>query len=292
MANRPASRHLGGAKKEIVKAIEGMAYRHAKWQVFSDWVEMMAVSLSNACDFAHAEEREQRYLDMTKSYTKEELDEMASMFGLLVEALEEEVQGGGPTDILGHVYHALELHNKWKGQFFTPVNICEMMGEMISPTSEAGDVIKDKGYFTVCEPCVGSGAMVLGMAKALGKREINYCKTMVVTATDIDLKCVCMAYVQFSLCGIPAVVIHGNTLTLEEWSRWYTPVYLMDGWLWRQSCGNLDKRYAEDEALKCIQEPMYGAFREAMELTSDPDTPAQPQEPEYNVTKTGQLSLF
>lgn len=51
-------------------------------------------------------------------------------------------------------------------------------------------------------------------------------------ATDIDLKCVYMCYLQLSLYGIPAVVIHGNTLTLEEWSRWFTPVYIAHGWVW------------------------------------------------------------
>lgn len=42
-------------------------------------------------------------------------------------------------------------------------------------------------------------------------------------AQDIDIRCVWMAYIQLSLYGIPAMVIHGNTLTMEEWDRWYTP---------------------------------------------------------------------
>ena len=37
------------------------------------------------------------------------------------------------------------------------------------------------------------------------------------------LKLRLMAYIQLSLYGIPAVVIHGNTLTMETWSHWYTP---------------------------------------------------------------------
>ena len=42
-----------------------------------------------------------------------------------------------------------------------------------------------------------------------------------------------MCYLQLALYGIPAVVVHGNSLTLEEWSRWYTPVYILEGWGWR-----------------------------------------------------------
>lgn len=33
-----------------------------------------------------------------------------------------------------------------------------------------------------------------------------------------------------SLLGIPAVVVHGNTLTQEEYSRWYTPFHILHGW--------------------------------------------------------------
>jgi hypothetical protein len=32
-----------------------------------------------------------------------------------------------------------------------------------------------------------------------------------------------MTYIQSLLYGIPAIVIHGNSLTSEEWSRWYSP---------------------------------------------------------------------
>ena len=36
-----------------------------------------------------------------------------------------------------------------------------------------------------------------------------------------------MTYIQLSLYEIPAMVIHGNTLTMEEWDRWYTPYALV-----------------------------------------------------------------
>ena len=48
-----------------------------------------------------------------------------------------------------------------------------------------------------------------------------------------------MAYLQLSLYGIPAVIIHGNTLTDEEWSRWYTPVYMVNGWAMRENTEDL-----------------------------------------------------
>jgi hypothetical protein len=56
---------------------------------------------------------------------------------------------------------------------------------------------------------------------------------MHVVAQDLDLKACHMAYVQFSLLHIPAVVVHGNTLACEERSRWNTPAHVMGGWDWK-----------------------------------------------------------
>lgn len=99
---------------------------------------------------------------------------------------------------------------------------------MIALDSESlARTIEKKGYITVCEPCIGSGGMVLGAAKAMANWKMNYQTQMLVTGIDIDMKCVQMAYLQLSLLGIPAVIIHGNNLTNEVWSRWYTPAYIL-----------------------------------------------------------------
>jgi hypothetical protein len=65
--------------------------------------------------------------------------------------------------------------------------------------------------------------------------DVNYQQHLYVTAVDVDVKCVHMAYLQFSLLPIPAIVVHGNSLTLEEFSRWYTPAQIMGGWTWKLS---------------------------------------------------------
>jgi hypothetical protein len=67
---------------------------------------------------------------------------------------------------------------------------------------------------------------------------------MVVTAVDVDLKCVYMTYLQLALYGIPALVICGDTLLAKEYSRWHTPVYILDGWQWKQECGITTKLIA------------------------------------------------
>lgn len=247
-------------KKEIIKLISNLGYRHSTWQVFSDFVEMAAISLSNSVDWLHKEKREERYLEIINSYEKKEQQVFPEMFACLVSAMEDSVASdGGPTDILGTIFHDLELHNKWKGQFFTPVHVCEAMGMITVGDKE--QLINEKGFITVSEPCVGSGAMVLGFAKAMKIKGMNYSSQIVVTATDIDIKCVHMAYIQLSLYGIPAVIIHGNTIAIEEWSRWYTPVYMLNGWVWKSQCTLTTARNKDDEIIKRVSEPMYDKLR-------------------------------
>lgn len=58
-----------------------------------------------------------------------------------------------------------------------------------------------------------------------------------------------MSYLQLSLLHIPAVVIHGNSLSLQVWSRWHTPAHVLGGWRRR-----LERRHACEEASGLIAE--------------------------------------
>lgn len=218
--------------QEIQKIINRLTYSLDTWELFYDFLELSAICISNTVDLKQFDERERQYLITIKKYTPEHQRMFSEMFALLILALEYEWQTNGFVDILGNLFHELGLHNKYKGQFFTPQNICTMMGKMLF--SESDKTILEKGFITVCEPTCGSGAMILGFAQAIKDCGYNHSQQMLVSAMDIDIKCIYMCYLQLSLYGIPAVVIHGNSLTVEEWSHWYTPVYVIGGWSWKK----------------------------------------------------------
>lgn len=71
---------------------------------------------------------------------------------------------------------------------------------------------------------------MIALAHEVKEAGINYHQHLHVTAVDVDPKCVHMANLQFALLHIPAAIIHGNTLSLEEFGRWYTPAHIMGGW--------------------------------------------------------------
>ncbi len=216
-------------QKELVKLFNGLSGRQSHWQVFSDFCEISAISISNAVDWHHREEREDRYMQIVKGYKPEEVQRLCEGLGHLVMALE-----GGFTDVLGCVFHDLELHNKWAGQYFTPYPICRMMAKMtVGDRPSLRNQIEERGFITAMEPACGSGGMIIALADAMHDAGINYQQHLHVTAVDVDLKCVHMAYLQFSLLHIPAVIVHGNTLSLQEYSHWYTPAHIMGGWAWK-----------------------------------------------------------
>lgn len=84
---------------------------------------MSAVSIANAVNTLHRGQREQLYLDRAKKYSESELGVFAQM---LKEAIEE-IERNPEQDLLGELFMALGLSNEWKGQFFTPYHICQMM---------------------------------------------------------------------------------------------------------------------------------------------------------------------
>jgi len=219
-------------RMSIAQHIRQFGYKHSPWQVFSDWLEMASCAISNRCDLGQYEEREARYMEIVKRYDKDEMSRMCEMLAELTLQI-----GDGLDDYLGKTFHELELHNKYKGQFFTPFIICEMMGRM-SVCDIPRSKVEEKGYITVCEPCVGAGAMLLGFAKAAAEAGISIDRELHFTGIDIDLKCVHMAYLQLSLAGIPAALYHGNSLAMgltdeKAMSVWYTPQHILGGWSMR-----------------------------------------------------------
>lgn len=210
--------------KGMIALIEELSRRHDKWQVFSDFLALSAISIRNVFDLKNKEEYEAQFHSIHQRYTTKENETFAKLLGELTLALEDDM-----SDILGKVFSQLELGNKWKGQFFTPDPVCRVMAK-ISLSDDIQEKIDKDGFITVGEPAVGGGAMVIAIAKEIKERGINYQKHLHVTAVDVDIRAVHMAYIQLSLFFIPAVIVHGDTLRMEEYSHWYTPAHVMGGW--------------------------------------------------------------
>lgn len=267
--------------KELCNALTSVSNRYSTWQIFEDFLMMSSISISNAVDWKFREERENTYFDIIKKYDKDELNRFVKCLSILINSLNRAFNMVGYYDLLGKVFHALELHNKYHGQFFTPFHMCEMMGQV---NFGDGEILKTQDYVTCLEPCIGSGGLVLGLARAMQIKKFNPQQQLVVTGVDIDIKCVNMAYLQLSLFGIPAVIVHGNSLTCEEWSVWRTPSYILG--LWEIRTGHKGTKYQTQPSLS---EKKENTVLDSKNSTNN----ASPKfDIEYSANRNGQLSLF
>lgn len=217
------------------------------------------------------------YSDVFNSVREQDQLIYSQMFEIMIDAMEAEHQ-----DFLGQAFMQLELGNAYKGQFFTPYCVCKMMARMVGTNDTQN--IKERGYITVNEPAAGAGANIIAYAEALIEAGINPARHMYVVAQDVDLLAAKMCFVQLSAYGIAAEVIHGNTLTMETWATWYTPVFYIEAWPARMAVRTMVKWLREIEA------PQPVPVDETPALVPITDSKA----PEPSVLSTGfiQLNLF
>lgn len=219
---------VGDHQKEIVKIMQQLSRVHGMDQVWSDWVEICAITLARL-DQTKFDTRESRYLDIVKKYKKEELHLFVIAFASLVKAFDHYVEQGEIQDVLGQIYMAMNMGNDRTGQFFTPFDVSLLMAR-ITITPGTLQSIEQWGFMSMSEPTCGAGGMVIASARAVQESGYNYQKQLHVMATDIDSRCVHMTFIQMALLHIPGIVVHGNGLSQEHWNIWYTPAHIMDRW--------------------------------------------------------------
>lgn len=217
--------------KDLGDLFVRLAERHGRHEVWSDFITMSACALSNAGDKRFFQEREEMYLASVKRYTKDEADILAQMLGYVIMALEENPE----QDFLGEMFSGLNLHNEWKGQFFTPYHVGSFMAAI--NIESAKEDLKQKDYITVNDCCCGAGCLLIAFANEARKAKIDFQNRVIFVAQDLDFTAAMMCYIQLSLLGCKAIVKVGNSLTdpfvpadLEGKDVWYTPMY---------TCGNL-----------------------------------------------------
>lgn len=235
------------AVRELSKLFTSF-HRHGTYQVFTDFLTLAACSISNAIDKRFYDAREKQYMDTIKRYSKEEADKFPQMLALLVQVFEPVPGVVVYRDALGELFMELELGNQWSGQYFTPYPVALMKAQMVLGDADSLRAdIQRRGFVRAMEPCVGGGALVIATADAFQQLGVNYQRHLHFSCIDVDIKAVHMAYIQLSLLHIPAVIVHGNALSLEEWSHWFTPSHLLGLW-------DLKLRRERDDDATIVQE--------------------------------------
>lgn len=204
--------------KQFIDIINHLAPSRQTWEVFSDFVELCAISISQSVHYQ--QDREDQYMRTISKYSHDEAQKFPELLAITIKALEEQY-----CDFLGNIFMKLELGNHWVGQFFTPYNLCQAMAKITFNKKDH----EDGKIITAWEPAVGSGAMIIALCEEMRIQGINYQQQLRVTVQDISWTAVCMCYIQLSLIGCNAIVCHGDTLSLKEYSRFITPMTIING---------------------------------------------------------------
>ena len=235
-------------RKEFEKTFKQLASKHNSWQVWQDFITLSAASISNAIDKRKEvwQKREDEYMAVIKRYSKSEIDLFPKLLGYTTMALDVEPA----QDFLGQLYMDLDFGRGWKGQFFTPWNVAEMMTQM-QIDEKAVSEVSEGGYFSVADPCCGAGVMLLAFAKVCKENYgLNYQHSVLFVGQDIDPIVAKMAYIQMSLLGLPGYVVIGDSLSkpvlgsnlLPQYDAeniWYTPMFCSSIWCFRRlACGD------------------------------------------------------
>lgn len=241
MAKIKYAGQMQDSEKEFLKLFDHLTYSQSAWQAWEDLMTVMACSISNAVDrtpdrFKRREEQYERAIERLGG-----VEIPAQMLGIITIALDENPD----QDFLGKLYMCLNLGSHWHGQFFTPYCVCRMMAEMNFGEGTQAE-IERKGYISVCDPCVGAGAMLMAAANAMKKAKVNYQTNTVFVGQDIDRVVAMMAYIQISLIGCPGYIIVGNSITNPPMGHvlfpqdtdgqevWVTPMFVTDVWTMRR----------------------------------------------------------
>lgn len=208
-------------QREFIKVFNSVNRKYDRWTVWTDFLDSFAAALQLPF---YGGKVADRIKNASEKYGDDflKLDQMTK---IVVDALECKFQ-----DFLGTVFMGLELGNKWKGQFFTPYHVCQLMASMNTSDITEKLIAEKGGFIEVADPCVGGGAMIIAACDEFLKNKINFQEKVLFTVQDIDSRCVNMAYIQLALIGAPATVVLGDSLKVECREHWYTPMFFLKDW--------------------------------------------------------------
>lgn len=232
--------------------------RISRPQTFSDFLHFSALLLSARTDPVHTNQRVESMERLKSNYRDEEWEAFHQGLVDLCSIFDHNVQIGLYEDLFAIPFTKIGATSSALKQDFTPAAVGKMIGVISIPDKLT---LPEDGFFSLGDRACGSGTLLLAGAQRIADSGYNPSAQLVIQAADIDARCVHMTYLQLTLYGIPAVVVQGNTMDLNEHDRWYTPAYLWKKWIWRAPMPFGKSGYISDEMLKRFDEPIYGAYR-------------------------------
>ncbi len=232
--------------KELCNLIDESGNRAgvSRGQAFEDFLTCVVCALS-------AQQMEDEYLAVVaKGYGdgkdgRRGVDSMTRAFATLVMLMED-----ARKDILGDCFEGAITYGE-KGQFLTPMELCTLMAKLTVDENAVAE--------TVCDPCCGSGRMLLAYAVEKRPKEL--------IGQDVDLRCVRMTAINLALRNLYGFVLWGNSLGNEVKLAYRTGQNVHGGFIRYARPGELAEKLGNGEP------PQDGQPKVVVTPPSRPDGP-------------------
>lgn len=177
---------------------------HGERKTFQDFVTLVFCALTRG-------RYEDLYQTTIKGYSREDLDLFAAAFASLVQDMEKTPY----TDLLSNQYVALKGKKEldYHGQFMTPKPVADLMARILWE-DKITELLESPKPIKILEPAVGGGQTVLSLFQIIREAEIPFSRFRVI-AIDIDRTMFEIAFINFTLWGIPTLAIHGDALNMR-----------------------------------------------------------------------------
>ena len=200
---------------KFMSSMDGMAKGGVRtWDVFQNFCNLTYHAILAQGGSSNMQDRaksEASYMKLVKKIGKKQTRELSEMLSHVANSLDQ-----GLCDVLGQIYMDAGFSNMKGGQVFTPWPICQLMAKSTISLEVS------KPVYLLMEPACGSGALVLAAADVIDSNK-PFSECLWADATDSDVICQRMAYIQMSLVGVPGVVRHGDSLANEYHENAVTP---------------------------------------------------------------------
>ena len=141
-----------------------------------------------------------------KRYTQQEYNYFAELYIVYIKSMQKQLLQHNYFDFLGEWWESeKDLTDKFKGQYFTPHHVVQLIAELTVDTT-----IKQPRIFYDC--CCGSGRFALAHHSL---RPLDY-----FVLEDLDDFACKMTIMNMLHHGLVGVVTHKNSLTNEEYESW------------------------------------------------------------------------
>lgn len=197
--------------KEWNKVFTKLRYRHETWYIFRDFLDLTIDNFTIP--------NQTPLFENTEKYTDKEYEYFGELFTVYIQTMNKQLQTKPYYDFLGEWWESDQnMTNKFNAQFFTPMNVCELMESLVIATGEKEGRLNDEAIMYDC--CCGSGRFGLVHQH---HRPMDY-----YFMNDLDQYAVKMTILNMLFHGMQGVVAHMNTLTEEVFSCWRVTPFLFE----------------------------------------------------------------